>query len=92
MHSNHDIVCVILTKVHFFVNESTQMKTLDAYLLMHCSCYQDSPLNETKGVTIQTKALSEFIPMILYMFVLSLKRVHFLANETQKCDHSNESS
>ena len=33
-----------------------------------------------KGVTTQMKALSEYILMVL--FVLSLKRVHFLANET----------
>ena len=33
-----------------------------------------------KGVTIQMKALDEYILMVL--FVLFLKRVHFLVNET----------
>ena len=36
------------------------------------------------------KVLDEYILMVL--FVLLLKRVHFLANETQRCDYSNESS
>ena len=43
-----------------------------------------------KGVTTQMKALDEYFLMVL--FVLLLKRVHFLVNETQRCDHSNESS
>ena len=43
-----------------------------------------------KGVTTQMKALDEHILMVL--FVLLLKRIHFHANETKRCDHSNESS
>ena len=43
-----------------------------------------------KGVTTHMKALDEYILMVL--FVLLLKRVHFLASETQECDHSNENS
>ena len=34
------------------------------------------------------KALDESILMVL--FVLLLKRVHFLTNETKRCEHSNE--
>ena len=45
---------------------------------------------KSEGVTTQMKALDEYIVMVL--FVLSLKRVYFLANETQMWDHSNESS
>ena len=37
-------------------------------------------VNQTKGVTIQMKALDEYILMVL--FVLLLKRVHFLVKET----------
>ena len=36
------------------------------------------------------KAFDEYI--IVVLLVLSLKRVHFLVNQTERCDHSNESS
>ena len=36
------------------------------------------------------KSLDEHNLMVLY--ALLLKRVHFLVNQTQRCDHSNESS
>ena len=46
---------------------------------------------KSKGVTTQMKAFDEYFLMVL--FVLLLKIVHFLVNETlERCDHSNESS
>ena len=41
-----------------------------------------------KYVTTQIKALHEYILMVV--FVLLLKTVHFLLNETKRCDHSND--
>ena len=43
-----------------------------------------------KGVTIHLKALDEYLLMVL--FVIILKRVHFHANETKRCEHPVESS
>ena len=43
-----------------------------------------------KGVTTQMKTLSEYILMVL--FVLLMKRVCFLANETLRCNDLNGSS
>ena len=39
---------------------------------------------------MKPKPLHEYITVLL--LVLLLKRVHVLVNETQRCDHSNESS
>ena len=44
---------------------------------------------KAKGVTTHMKALKYFL---MVLFVLLLKRVHFLAKETWRCDHSNGSS
>ena len=44
---------------------------------------------KSKGVTTRRKSLDEYILVLLFM--LLLKRVHFLANKTWRCDHSNES-
>ena len=56
------------------------MSTLQWYCL--CCYWREFIFLQTKpkGVTTQMKALDEYIAMVL--FVLLLKRVHFLANET----------
>ena len=46
------------------------------------------PCKRNRKVTTQTKALNEYMLMVL--FVLLLKRCHFLANETYRCDHLND--
>ena len=48
-----------------------------------------------KYVSTQMKALDEYIQeshILMVLFALLLKRVHFLVEETWICDHSNESS
>ena len=75
----------LIGEVQRFYHE-TKAPLMSFYLLREFIFLQTKP----KGVTTHMKALDEYILMVL--FEILLKRVHFLANETQRCDYSNESS
>ena len=79
--------CRLVDTIHYFSLSFFVIQALDEYISSewyYCLCYYWRYFIflqvEPKGVTTQMKAVIEYILMVL--FVLLLKRVHFLANET----------
>ena len=79
--------CRLVDTIHYFSLSFFVIQALDEYISSewyYCLCYYWRDLIflqvKPKGVTTQMKAVIEYILMVL--FVLLPKRVHFLANET----------